>query len=49
MLYLSFYLVALANLREVDDLLLRAPLLPPAVLLGVVVGTAATLIPVRLT
>src|SRR4051794_9978776 len=30
-LYLSFYLVALANLREVDDLLLSAPLLPPSV------------------
>lgn len=47
-LYLGFYLVALANLREVDDLFLEANLLPPAVLMTVLVGTAAMLIPVRL-
>src|SRR5215469_12899950 len=48
-LYLSFYLIALANLREVDDLFLEANLLlRPAVLMTVLVGTAAMLIPVRL-
>jgi len=47
-LYLGFYLTALANLREVDDLFLEANLLPPAVLMSVLVGTAAVLIPVRL-
>jgi cholera toxin transcriptional activator len=47
-LYLSFYLVALANLRELDDLFLESNLLPPAVLMVLMVGTAAVLIPVRL-
>lgn len=47
-LYLGFYLTALANLRELDDLFVEARLLSPSVLLGVVVATAATLIPVRL-
>jgi DNA-binding winged helix-turn-helix (wHTH) protein len=45
-LYLGIYLTALANLREVDDLL-RESALPPA-LLTVLVATAAILIPVRL-
>jgi DNA-binding winged helix-turn-helix (wHTH) protein len=48
LLYLGFYLTALANLREVDDLFVETNLLPPAVLMGVLVGTAAILIPVRL-
>lgn len=47
-MYLAFYLVALANLREIDDLFLEARLLPPAVLMVVLVTTAAGLIPVRL-
>lgn len=47
-LYLGFYLTALANLREVDDLFREARLLPPSVLMGVLAGTAALLIPVRL-
>ena len=47
-MYLAFYLPALANLREIDDLFLEARLLPPAVLMAVLVTTAAGLIPVRL-
>jgi cholera toxin transcriptional activator len=47
-LYLAFYLVALANLREIEDLFLEARLLPPFVLMPVLVTTAAGLIPVRL-
>jgi DNA-binding winged helix-turn-helix (wHTH) protein len=45
-LYLGIYLTALANLREVDDLLREAAL--PVALLTVIVATAAILIPVRL-
>jgi DNA-binding winged helix-turn-helix (wHTH) protein len=45
-LYLGIYLTALANLREVDDLLREAAL--PVVLLTVIVAAAAILIPVRL-
>jgi cholera toxin transcriptional activator len=47
-LYLSFYLTALANLREVDDLFVEARIFSPSVLLAIVVATAAALIPVRL-
>lgn len=47
-LYLGFYLTALGNLREVDDIFLEARLLPPAVLMVLLVATAAMLIPVRL-
>jgi len=47
-LYLGFYLTALANLGEVDELLVEARLLHPAVLLGVLATSAAVLIPVRL-
>jgi DNA-binding winged helix-turn-helix (wHTH) protein len=47
-LYLSFYLTALANLREVDDLFTETRLLPPSVLMVVLIATASTLIPVRL-
>ena len=47
-LYLGFYLTALANLREVEGLFAEADLLPPAVLTGILVSTAAILIPVRL-
>lgn len=45
-LYLGIYLTALANLREVDDLLRESSL--PIALLAVIVATAAILIPVRL-
>jgi len=45
-LYLGIYLTALANLREVDDLLRESAL--PVALLAVIVATAAILIPVRL-
>lgn len=47
-LYLGFYLTALANLREVDDIFREANLLPPSFLMVVLVATAAMLIPVRL-
>ena len=47
-LYLGFYLTALANLREVDDLFVEAKLLPPPLLMGILVATGAILIPVRL-
>lgn len=47
-LYLGFYLTALANLREVDDVFVEAKLLPPAALMLILVATAAILIPVRL-
>lgn len=47
-LYLGFYLTALANLREVDDIFLEANLLPPSVLMAILVASAAILIPVRL-
>ncbi len=47
-LYLAVYLVALGNLREVDDLFLEARLLPPPLLMAALVTTAAALIPVRL-
>jgi len=47
-LYLSFYLTALANLREVDDIFLEARLFPPSALITLLVATAAMLIPVRL-
>jgi len=47
-LYLSFYLTALANLREVDNVFLEARLLSPPVLMAVLMATAAMLIPVRL-
>jgi DNA-binding winged helix-turn-helix (wHTH) protein len=46
-LYLAFYLVALGNLREIDELALESRL-PSAAFIGVVVTTAAALIPVRL-
>lgn len=47
-LYLTFYLVALGNLEEIDGIFLEARLLPPAALMAVLVTTAAGLIPVRL-
>jgi DNA-binding winged helix-turn-helix (wHTH) protein len=47
-LYLGFYLVALANLRELDELFTETRLLSPPVLMAVTVATACMLIPVRL-
>jgi len=47
-LYLAFYLTALANLREVDEVFQEARLLSPPVLTIFLVATAAMLIPVRL-
>ncbi len=47
-LYLAIYLLALANLHEVDEIFAEARLLPPALLMAVLVTTAAGLIPVRL-
>lgn len=47
-LYLTFYLVALGNLEEIDGIFREARLLPPAALMAVLVTTAAGLIPVRL-
>lgn len=46
-LYLAFYLTALGNLHEIDEIALESRL-PMAVLVGVVVATAAAMIPVRL-
>lgn len=48
LMYLAFYLVALANLQEIDALFLEANLLPPVVLMAALMTTAAGLIPVRL-
>jgi len=47
-LYLTFYLTALANLREVDDLFLETTLVPRPVLMVALIATACILIPVRL-
>lgn len=47
-LYLAFYLIALANLQEVHEIFVEANLLPPFILMTVLVTTAAVLIPVRL-
>lgn len=46
--YLAFYLGALANLQEIHEIFSEANLLSPAVLLALLVITAAVLIPVRL-
>jgi len=47
-LYLGIYLVALANLHEVSDVLRETAARPHQVFLTAVIGTAAALIPVRL-
>jgi cholera toxin transcriptional activator len=47
-LYLAFYVTALANLDEVDEIFLEARMLPPAALMAVLVTSAVVLIPVRL-
>jgi DNA-binding winged helix-turn-helix (wHTH) protein len=48
LLYLSFYLTALANLREVSETLVEMNLLQPQVSMVLLIATAAMLIPVRL-
>lgn len=47
-LYLGFYVTALGNLSEVDEILVEARMLPPLVFLAVLVTSAVVLIPVRL-
>jgi cholera toxin transcriptional activator len=47
-MYMAFYLGALANLQEIHDIFDEARLSSPAMLLAVLVTTAAGLIPVRL-
>ena len=48
MMYLGFYLGALANLNEIHDIFLEASLSRPVALMSLLVTTAAVLIPVRL-
>ena len=47
-LYLGFYVTALANLREVDQIFTEARIAAPAVLIALLVTSAVVLIPVRL-
>jgi cholera toxin transcriptional activator len=47
-MYLAFYFGALANTQEIHELFWDAKLLPPSVLMGALVSSAAILIPVRL-
>jgi cholera toxin transcriptional activator len=47
-LYLGFYVTALANLNEIDEIFVEARMLPPAALMAVLVTSAVVLIPVRL-
>ena len=47
-LYLGFYVTALANLAEVDEIFVEARMLPPLVFMAVLVTSAVVLIPVRL-
>lgn len=47
-MYAGFYLGALANLPEIHDIFLQADLLSPAVLMSILIVTAAILIPIRL-
>ena len=46
-MYAAFYVGALGNLAEIHDIFLETGL-PPGLMMGLVVGTAALLIPVRL-
>jgi DNA-binding winged helix-turn-helix (wHTH) protein len=48
MMYLGFYIGALANLAEIDEIFLETGLPHPAAVMSVLVTTAAVLIPVRL-
>jgi hypothetical protein len=47
-MYLGFYLGALANLSEINEIFLEAGLLHPVGLMSLLVTTGAVLIPVRL-
>jgi cholera toxin transcriptional activator len=48
MMYLAFYIGALANLNEIDEIFLETSLPYPATVMSLLVTTAAVLIPVRL-
>jgi cholera toxin transcriptional activator len=48
MMYLAFYIGALANLTEIDEIFLETGLPHPAAIMSLLVTTAAVLIPVRL-
>ena len=48
MMYLAFYIGALANLAEIDEIFLETGLPHPAAAISLLVTTAAVLIPVRL-
>ena len=48
LMYLAFYLGALANLTEIDEIFLETGLPHPAAVMALLVTTAAVLIPVRL-
>jgi len=48
MMYLAFYIGALANLTEIDEIFLETGLPRPAAVMSLLVATAAILIPVRL-
>lgn len=48
LMYLAFYVSALANLPEIEDIFTESRLLSPRVLMVLLVTTATTLIPVRL-
>lgn len=48
MMYLAFYIGALANLNEIDEIFLETSLPHPAAIMSLLVTTAAVLIPVRL-
>ena len=48
LMYLGFYIGALANLTEIDEIFLETGLPHPAAVMSLLVATAAVLIPVRL-
>jgi cholera toxin transcriptional activator len=48
LMYLAFYIGALANLTEIDEIFLETGLPHPAAVMALMVTTAAVLIPVRL-
>ena len=48
LMYLAFYIGALANLTEIDEIFLETGLPHPAAVMALLVTTAAVLIPVRL-
>lgn len=47
-MYLGFYIAALSNLQEIHQIFEMSNIVPAAVGMAVLIGTAATLIPVRL-